>query len=153
MSMSICHCNLCDYIIYLITLIEYICIVKYSNYDFWQTELLGKKKKGKDIRLTSYEGPKVCKTSKLPHSLDNRLIYGGEAVRLSHRPPFSPRKILGTHFCQRLSRPQGHSAVGRIRYIEKSNNLIGIRTRDFSACSVMLQPTTLPRAPKITWVK
>jgi hypothetical protein len=30
------------------------------------------------------------------------------------RAPFIPRKILGTHFCQRLSRSQGHSAAGRL---------------------------------------
>jgi hypothetical protein len=28
------------------------------------------------------------------------------------RPPFTPRKIPRTHFCQRLSPPQGHSAAG-----------------------------------------
>jgi hypothetical protein len=28
------------------------------------------------------------------------------------------KEIPGTHFSQRLSRPQGHSTVGRIRYIE-----------------------------------
>jgi hypothetical protein len=50
------------------------------------------------------------------------------------------RKIPGTHFHQRLSRPQGHSAAGRIRSIEKSNDLIGIRTRDFPDCSIVPQP-------------
>jgi hypothetical protein len=34
------------------------------------------------------------------------------------RPPFTPRKISGTHFCWRLNRPQGHSASGRIRSTE-----------------------------------
>jgi hypothetical protein len=28
---------------------------------------------------------------------------------------FTPREIPGTHFCWRLSWPQGHSAAGRIR--------------------------------------
>jgi hypothetical protein len=83
------------------------------------------------------------------------------AVKLSAlcagRPPFPPppRKIPGTHFCQRLSGPQGHSASGRIRSIEKSNNLIGNRTRDLPVCNIELQPTTLPRAPTFThkWAK
>jgi hypothetical protein len=35
-----------------------------------------------------------------------------------------------------------------IRSIEKSNELIGNRTRDLPACSIVPQPTTLPRAPK-----
>jgi hypothetical protein len=33
--------------------------------------------------------------------------------------------------------------------IEKSNDLIGNRTRDHSACSIVPQPTTLPRAPAV----
>jgi hypothetical protein len=37
---------------------------------------------------------------------------------------------------------------GRIRSIEKSSDLIGNRTRDLPACSIMPQPTTLPRAPR-----
>jgi hypothetical protein len=63
---------------------------------------------------------------KIPHFLDNQLTDGGEAVRLTRRTPCIPRKIPGTHFCLRLSRPQGHSAAGRIRSIVKSNDLIGM---------------------------
>jgi hypothetical protein len=79
------------------------------------------------------------------------------AVRLSAlragRPPFTPKKIPGTHFCQRLSRSQGHSAAGKIRSIEKSNNLIGTRTRDLPARSIVPQPTTLPHAPIVSSIK
>jgi hypothetical protein len=62
---------------------------------------------------------------------------GGEVVRLVRRPPFTsppPPKIRGTHYCYRLSRPQGHSTAGRIRYIEKIH-LIGIRSRNLLDCS------------------
>ena len=31
-----------------------------------------------------------------------------------HRPPLPPGNAPGTHFCSRLSRPQGHTAIGRI---------------------------------------
>jgi hypothetical protein len=31
-------------------------------------------------------------TSRLPHFLDNRLTDGGEIVRLTRRPPFTPQK-------------------------------------------------------------
>jgi hypothetical protein len=41
----------------------------------------------------------------------------------------------------------GHSAAGRIRWIEKFNYLIGNRTRDHPACGIVPQPTTLARAP------
>jgi hypothetical protein len=63
------------------------------------------------------------------------------------RPPFTPKKIPGTHFCQRPCRPQSHSAAASIRPIEKSNDLIGNRIRDLLACSIMPQPTTLPHVP------
>jgi hypothetical protein len=46
-----------------------------------------------------------------------------------------------------LSRTQGHNAAGRIRWIEKSSDLIGFRSRDLPGCSVVPQPTTLPSAP------
>jgi hypothetical protein len=59
------------------------------------------------------------------------------AVRLSAlracRTSVAPRKIPDTDFCYRLSRLQGHSATGRIRSIEKCNDLIGNGTRDLSA--------------------
>jgi hypothetical protein len=46
---------------------------------------------------------------------DIRLTDGGKVVSPTRRPLFIPRKISGTHFCQGLSRTQGHSAAGRIR--------------------------------------
>jgi hypothetical protein len=66
------------------------------------------------------------------------------AVRLSASRavrPLPPGKFL------LLSRPQGHSAAGSIRSIEKSNDLIGIRTDELPACSIVSQSTSLPRAP------
>jgi hypothetical protein len=39
----------------------------------------------------------------------------GKVVSPTHRPPLSPGNIPGTHFCWRLSRPQGFSAAGRIK--------------------------------------
>ena len=39
---------------------------------------------------------------------------GGQIVSLTHRPPLPQGNVPGTHFCQRLSRPKGHSAIRRI---------------------------------------
>jgi len=36
----------------------------------------------------------------------------GKVVSLTHRPPLPPGSTPGTAFC--YSRPQGHSAIGRI---------------------------------------
>jgi hypothetical protein len=63
------------------------------------------------------------------------------------RPHFTLRKIPAFHFCWRLSRPQGHSAAGRAKLIERSSDLIGNQTRDLPACSIVCQPTTLPHVP------
>jgi hypothetical protein len=49
--------------------------------------------------VTGREGPEGCETSRLPHFLDSQLTDGGEAVSLTRPPPFTPRKIPGTHFC------------------------------------------------------
>jgi hypothetical protein len=80
------------------------------------------------------------------HFLNIWLTYGGQVVSLICQPPFAPRKIPGTHFCQRLSRPQGDSVAGGIRLIGKSIDLMGNRSRDVAASSIVPQPTTLPRA-------
>jgi hypothetical protein len=54
-------------------------------------------------------------------SLDNRLIDGGEAVSLTRQSPFTPRKIPGTQFCYRLTRPQ---ALVRLEGLGQLNNTI-----------------------------
>jgi hypothetical protein len=45
-----------------------------------------------------------------------------------------------------MGRPKGHSAAGRVRLIETSNDLIGYGIRNLPACNIVPQPTTLPRA-------
>jgi len=39
---------------------------------------------------------------------------GGKVVSLKHQPLLPAGNTPGTHFCSRLSRPQGHSVIGRI---------------------------------------
>jgi hypothetical protein len=53
----------------------------------------------KKLPVTGREGPWGCETSRLPHFLGSRLTDGGEVVSLTRRPPFTPRKISGAHFC------------------------------------------------------
>jgi hypothetical protein len=55
--------------------------------------------KVKAIPITDHGDSEVCRKSRLPHSLDSRLADVGEVVSLTRRPPFTPRKIPGTHFC------------------------------------------------------
>jgi hypothetical protein len=76
------------------------------------------------------------------------FCLGSEVISLKRRPPFTLRKIPGTHFCKRQKRPQDHSTASRIRSIEKFNDLVGNRTRDLPVCSIVPQPTTLLRRPE-----
>jgi hypothetical protein len=57
------------------------------------------KGKGKAIPVTGCEGLDGSETSRLPHFLDSQLTDGGKVVRLTRRPPFTPRKIPGINFC------------------------------------------------------
>jgi hypothetical protein len=60
---------------------------------------------------------------------------GGKVVSTTYRPTLPTGNIPDTHFCRRLSRPQGHSAAGRIISIKNSSETIGNRTRDLPVCS------------------
>jgi len=47
---------------------------------------------------------------------------GGKFVGLTQRPPLPPGNAPGTHFCLKLSRPQGPSAIGRILSMKNSSD-------------------------------
>jgi hypothetical protein len=55
--------------------------------------------KAMPVRGRRLRGPQGCETSRLLHFVDTRLTDGGEVASLTRRPPFTPRKIPGTHFC------------------------------------------------------
>jgi len=54
----------------------------------------------------------------------------------------------GTHFCSRLSQPQGHTAAVRIMSMNNSNNPTGNRTHDLLACGAVPQARAPPHTPK-----
>jgi len=62
---------------------------------------------------------------------------GGNFVNPTRRPHLTPGNISTTHFCQRMSQSQGHSAVGRIMSMKSSSDTIGNRTRDLPAWSAV----------------
>ena len=64
------------------------------------------------------------------------------ALRTSRLYP--PGNIPDTHFCYRLSQPQGHSAARRIVSMKNSCDTIGNRARDLPAYSAMPQLTAPP---------
>ena len=56
---------------------------------------------------------------------------GGKVVSPSHRPPLSPQTRSLVLISVRMSRPQSHSATGRIRSIKNLKHPRGNRLRDF----------------------
>ena len=69
--------------------------------------------KGKAVPLQAWSVPEGSRKSRFPDFVTTAQD-GGKFASLTHRPPLLPGNAPGTHFSQRLSRPQGHSAIGRI---------------------------------------
>jgi hypothetical protein len=47
--------------------------------------------------------------------VDNRLTDGVDVINLTRQSPFTPRKIPGVYYFQRLSQQQGYNVAGGIR--------------------------------------
>ena len=70
------------------------------------------KGKGNAVPLQAWSGPEGSRKLRFPDFMTTAQD-GGKVVNLTHRPPLPPGNAPGTHFCYRLNRPQGHSAIGR----------------------------------------
>jgi hypothetical protein len=88
------------------------------------------------VPLQAWSGPEGSRNLRFPVFM-TKAQDGGKVVSLTHRPPLPPGNTPGIHFCYRLSRPQGHSATGRIMSLKNSSDNIGNRTRDPPVCSVV----------------
>jgi hypothetical protein len=106
-----------------------------------------KHRKVKAIPVEAWTGPEGSRMLRLPECLDNLHMKAVRlaAIRTGHL--YLPGHTPGTHFCQRLSRPQSRSAAGRINSMKNSSDTSGNRSRDFPACSAEPQPTVPSRAP------
>jgi hypothetical protein len=87
--------------------------------------------KCKAIPLQALTGPEGYRRLRFPDF---------KTIGTWHRQPLPPGYIPGIHICKRLSRPQGHSAAGRIISMTNSNDTIGNRSRDLPVCSAVSQP-------------
>jgi hypothetical protein len=80
---------------------------------------------------------------RIPHCLDSLLTDGGKVVSPTLRPRSTPQKhyfsASGTHFCWRLSNPQGLVVPERLGELKKLIHLIVSRTRDLPASSIVPQ--------------
>ena len=70
------------------------------------------KSKGKAVPLQAWTGPDDSRKLRFPDFVTTAQD-GGKVVSLTHRPPLPSGNTPGTHFCWGLSRPQGHSAIGK----------------------------------------
>jgi len=85
---------------------------------YFKTAVLIKVKvkgKGKSVPLQAWSGPESSRQLRFPDFMTTAQD-GGKVVSLTRLPPLPPGNTPDTHFCYRLSRPQGHSAIGRILY-------------------------------------
>jgi hypothetical protein len=94
--------------------------------------------KGKDtaVSLQTWSVPEGSRKLRFPDYMTTAQD-GSKVVSLRHRPPLPPGNAPGTHFCYRLIRPQGHSAIGRIMSMKNSNDTIWNRTSDLPICSIV----------------
>jgi len=76
--------------------------------------------KGKAVPLRAWSCPDGSRKLRFPDFMTTAQD-GGKVVSFTHRPPLQPGNTPGTHFCQRLSRPQRHSATGRVMSLKNSN--------------------------------
>jgi hypothetical protein len=93
--------------------------------------------------LQAWSGPEGSRKLRFPDYMTTAQD-GSKVVSLKHRPPLPPGNAHGTHFCQRLSRPQGHSVIGRIISMKNSNDTIWNRTSDLPICSTVVPPSAVP---------
>jgi hypothetical protein len=87
------------------------------------------KGKGKAVPLQAWSGPDGSMKLRFP-DLMTTAQDGGKVVSLTHRQPSSPGNTPDT-------RPQGHSATGRIMSLKNSNDTIGNLIRDLPVCYVV----------------
>ena len=69
-------------------------------------------KKGKSVPLKAQKGPEGSRKLRFPDFVTSQ--DGGRLSALRTGRLYPPGNTPGTHFCYKLSRPQGHSAIGRI---------------------------------------
>jgi len=63
--------------------------------------------KGKAVPLQCWSGPEGSRKLRFPDYMTTAQD-GGKVVSLTHRPPLPTANAPCTHFCYRLSLPQGH---------------------------------------------
>ena len=110
----------------------------------WNTVYFYKILKGKAVLLQAWSGPEGSKKLRFPDYMTTAQD-GGKVVSLMHQPPLPLGNAPGAHFCQTLSRLQGHSAIRRIMSMKNCNDIIWDRTSDLPICSTASTRYSTPK--------
>jgi hypothetical protein len=96
---------------------RYVLLHKQTTFKTKDKTMDNVQESNKKVKLSLYRPwrPLGLREVEAPTFSDIWLIDGGKVVSPTRRPLFTPRKFPDTHFCYRLSRPQGYSAAGRTR--------------------------------------
>jgi hypothetical protein len=119
--------NLLDTIQY-----ENICVRKYTAVD----DSKGRQSMYMPIQASRVPGGQVSQISRQSTREGNRIVSP------MHRPHLPLGKYSWYSFLLADDWPQGHSAARRIMSMKNSNDTIGNRIRNLSACSAVPQPET-----------
>ena len=109
--------------------------------------------KGEAIPLQHLDGLWRLQKVEAPRFQDSRHMMVLRLSALLTGQLYPSGNVPGTNFSQGLSRPQVHSAAGRIMSMKNSNETVWNRTRDLPTCSAVPQPTAPPGAPKCMVLK
>jgi hypothetical protein len=96
----------------------------------------------KKVKQSHYRPGQALRVQEVeaPRFQDSRHMKVARLSALRTVRLYPSGNIPGTHFYQRLSQPQGHSAAGRITSMKNSIDIIGNRNRNLPACSALRQP-------------
>jgi hypothetical protein len=98
---------------------------------------------GKAIPIQAYNRPRGFQEVEAPRFWDSQHMKMARLSALCTGRLYPPDNIPDTHFPQRLSQPQGHSAATSIMSMKNANDTNGNRTCDLPACSAVPQPTAV----------
>ena len=115
----------------------------------WIPAFLHGKGISKAVPLRAWKGPKGSRKLRFPDFVTTaQMVVGCQPYAPAALPP---ENVPGTHFCWRLSRPQGHSAIGRILWQWKfPMTPAGIKPAAFRFVAQHLNhcATTVPISPR-----